>query len=679
MSVIYSKIRLALTAKYNNGMRGIYKQLLLVSLLGMGYMGHGQENATSWKCTSLQGKMGAAAAKTTIADPAEDKYDVKYLKFDLAVTNTSAYITGDVTTVAEVVAATMPTYVFELKAPMVIDSAMVDGVTLPVVTTGDVQTITLPAALPAGTVFTARVIYHGTPTAATAFFAPGLSTATSPTWGNHVTYTLSESYKAKDWWPCKQSLTDKIDSVDMWVTVPDSLKVGSNGILQAVTHVDATHDRYEWKERIPVDYYLISLSAAAYVDYSFYAHYTGSTDSTLVQNYIYDNPATLPFFKSVIDSTSKMLDYFSVLYGRYPFWQEKYGHSMAPLGGGMEHQTMTTLGYFNGPLVAHELAHQWFGDNVTCASWADIAVNEGFAAYSEYLYKDHFWNHTAATADIIDRQDHVMEEAGGTLYVNDTTDENRIFSSRLTYDKGACMLHTLRSIVRDDSLFFQVYRLYQGLHSNGNGTITTFRDAAIGYLGATVNGIRLDTFFNQWAYREGFPIYTVNWNQIGSDVYVRVDQTTSVPSSVPVFTLPVEIKLRSATGDTVVRAINDAASQVYHFTWDRTMFNVVLDPNAWITDSVTSIGHDVTLNTGVLSAPTMSIYPNPTTDSWMVIGAEAGSTLMLTDMAGRVLWQGTTGAGSSCAVPARDLATGMYLLRVSAHGVVVKTSKLVKK
>eukprot|EP01030_Chromulinospumella_sphaerica_P015185 gene15185-14982_t len=164
-------------------------------------------------------------------------------------------------------------------------------------------------------------------------------------------------------------------------------------------------NRYEWKHRYPIDYYLVSASVARYVDYSFKMHLEGSADSMLIQNYVYDNPLTLPFFKNVIDSTGILVNYFSSIYGRYPFWKEKYGHCMAPLSGGMEHQTMTTLGYFQGWLVVHELGHQWFGDNVTCGTWRDIVMNEGFASYSEYLYYDKFYSHARALGEIVDWQD----------------------------------------------------------------------------------------------------------------------------------------------------------------------------------------------------------------------------------------------------------------------------------
>ena len=647
-------------------MRSFLRGLLTVALLPVSIFAVAQENNNSehnTKCHALKNKM---LPKTTVASTAEDDYDVKYVKFDLNVNNTNTNISGNVSTTATVIAASLSSYVFELNTLLTIDSVLINGVSRPFTTAGVVRTVTLAAALPLGTTFTAQVFYAGTPTSGTLFGgAMGMNCIASPSWGNKATYTLSESYHANEWWPCKQSLRDKIDSTDMWLTVPDSLKGGSNGILTAVTTVDATHKRYEWKERTPIDYYLVSFAVANYVDYSYYMHFSASTDSMLVQNYVYANPATLPFFQARIDSTGMMIDYFSTLYGRYPFWQEKYGHCMAPLGGGMEHQTMTTLGNFGTALIAHELGHQWFGDNVTCGTWADIFINEGFASYSEYLFEDHFWNHTAAIATIRDQQDNVKSDPDGAIFVDDTTNEGRIFDTRLSYDKGACVIHTLRFVINNDNTFFNVLKTHQTLARDSTATINDFKATTTAITGATVNSMNLDTFFAQWTYGEGYPIYTAKWNQIGNDVWVKLDQTTSFPSSIPLFYTPIELKLRSATGDTIVRVFNNQASQVFHFTWGRTMNNMVFDPNYWLIYDLTSNTHDLTLDVNNIAASPVSIVPNPASTAWTVSNLPANSSAALMDISGRIIWQSAT-TGKTVTIPAANLATGMYVLQVKS-------------
>jgi aminopeptidase N len=642
---------------------------------------YGQHHAEGWRNAHANSKTSSAkvASKTTgSSHPDEDKYDVKYVKLNVEMTNIATTIGGDVTTTAQVTASALGSYVFEMLPPLVIDSVRLDGVLSTATVTGDTVMVPFATAKNMGEMFTAQVYYHGTPVSGTPSDIYGISALQSGAWGNYVTFTLSEPRSAENWWPCKQSLRDKIDSSDVWITVDDSLKAGSNGILTAVTPMGGGRNRYEWKERYPIDYYLISASVAKYVDYSYYMHFTGSADTMLVQNYIYDNPLTLLAFKNVIDSTANLVDYFSGLFGRYPFWKEKYGHCMAPLSGGQEHQTMTTLGFFQSWLVAHELGHQWFGDNVTCGTWRDIVMNEGFASYCEYLYLDHFRSHATAINDMVDRQVTVMGELGGSIYVDDTTDEGRIFDSRLSYDKGACAIHTLRHVINNDTYFFDLLHGWQSTMASSTGTIAEFRDLSKTLLGGTIDGISLDTFFQQWFYGEGYPVYTARWNQVGSDVYVQLDQVTTAPSSVALFRLPLELKLRSATGgDTTVRVNNDQASQTFHFNWSKTMNNLELDPNNWITDSVTSVTHLTVLGMMDVVFGDVNIYPNPSSTQWVASGLPAQSTLTLTDVTGKVIWRGANGNNAAINVPATGLAAGLYLLRVANAAAGERTYKVI--
>lgn len=604
------------------------------------------------------------AAKTTVADPAEDKYDIRYVKFDLAVSNTSTQLAGSVATTARVTGAAFDTYVFELSPYFIIDSVLVGGTSLPFTTAGVIRTVTLPAILPVGSLFTAQVFYNGTPPSGILYYDSGINCLADPTWGNRVTFTHSEPYMANYWWPCKQSLRDKIDSVDMWLTIPDTLKAGSNGLLQAITPIDATHNRYEWKERNPIDYYLISFCVANYMDYSYYMHFTGSGDSMLVQNYIYNNPAVLTANKEIIDSTGMMIDYFSTLLGRYPFWKEKYGHCMAPMGGGMEHQTMTTLGFFDTWLTSHELSHQWFGDNVTCGSWADICVNEGLASYCTDLFLDHFWSHAAFISSVKGAENYVTNLPGGFLFVDDTTSEDRIFDGRLSYSKGKSLAQMLRFVINDDPTYFQVLQTYQSQFAGGTATIADLRNVTISITGTTVNGMDLYTFFDQWAYREGYPRYVLRWHQIGTDVWIKLEQSSSVPASVPLFNTPMEVKMHATTGDTVVRFFNDQSTQVYHLNWDRTILSALTDPNAGVIHRLMNVVHDATLGVNnPLTESSISITPNPTTTSWTVSNLPADYTVAVTDISGRIIWQTAT-TGKAITIPAANLATGMYVLQI---------------
>jgi aminopeptidase N len=156
-----------------------------------------------------------------------------------------------------------------------------------------------------------------------------------------------------------------------------------------------------------------------------------------------------------------ILEYYSELFGLYPFYQEKYGHCMAPFGGGMEHQTMTSIGNLGSYATnAHELMHQWFGDHVTCKTWKDIFINEGFASYGEYLAYEKFRSYAAAQNLMKNVHDNVMVDPNAMVYFTDTNDVGRIFDSRLTYDKGNAVIHTLRFIL-GDTLFFNGLKQFQ--------------------------------------------------------------------------------------------------------------------------------------------------------------------------------------------------------------------------
>lgn len=609
-----------------------------------------------------------------IADVREEHYDVRYVKLDLKMNNLNTNISGTAWTKARVVNAGMDTYVFELIADYTIDSLRFNGNLLPVTTNGLLRTVALPAVLPAGSMFDVLVYYHGEPPFGPGFFTTGIRTEISGQWNVPVTYTLSEPYGASDWWPVKQSLTDKIDSSDVWVTVAPDLMAGSNGSLQQVSTLPGGLKRYEWKSRYPIDYYLISAAVGPYQDYSYYMHFTGSNDSMLVQNYLYNDTAALAFYKAEADSTAYMINYFSGLFGRYPFWKEKYGHCLTPLGGGMEHQTMTTLFSLERSLVAHELGHQWFGDHVTCATWSDIWLNEGFATYLAYLYNGYSQGSAYADADMQAIHDNVLSDSTGSVYCTDTTDIGRIFSGRLSYSKGAAIIHTLRFVFNNDSRFFRMLREYQLNFGGGTAGTEQFKALAAARLGQN-----LDTFFDQWIYKEGYPVYRVSWNQTSGNVIVRLEQTSAYAASVPLFHTPLELKFMAPDGDTIVRVNNDHAIQTYVFPWSKNADSISVDPRNMILNRTDTIRRDHSL-LSIDGFDTMMflVYPNPAQEYWLMDGMPPHCSLSLSDISGRQLWQGSNGTRNAVKIDARNYAKGMYLLRIYKEGVVNQGLKLLK-
>jgi aminopeptidase N len=603
------------------------------------------------------------AARTTLADPGEGNYDIKHLKFDLHVTDTSVYLSGNVTTTAQVIAASLSNYIFELDTLMVIDSAKINGTILPVTNVGFVRTINIPTALAHNDMFSAQIFYHGVPPPGGGFFN-GLTHAVSAG-GTNMLYTVSDPWVALDWWPAKQSVDDKIDSVDMFVTVPAGIADGSNGVLINVDNTSTPgYSTYHWQTHYPINYYLISFAVAKYAQYKSYLHFTGSTDSMLIHDFFLDTATFNPSYKANFDSVGQFIDYFSTLYGRYPFWQEKYGVCYTNLPGGMEHQTMTTIGVPNTYIIAHELTHQWFGDNVSYKSWHDVWLSEAFATFAEQQFYTHFWSAASGKSHRQSLLASALARPCGMVYINDTTTSDSLFDQPTVYNKGQAVVTMLRYIAPTDSQFFQVLKTYQQTFAYSNASTDDLKAIA-----ETVYGANLDTFFNQWIYGRGYPEYRVSWNTVGGTAFVKLVQTRSCPSYTNHFSTPLELQLHSATADTVIKVYNTLDTQIYSFNWSSAsaMTTAYLNPDALtICKQLGGVSHDTSLSVGaVIPKRSIRVFPNPTHSSWQIEQLADNSTLALTDITGRIIWNGQSIKGTAT-IPGEHLSSGNYLLKVSS-------------
>lgn len=636
----------------------------------------GQTSSATASCAQHKINSFRNAAKATVASPEEERYDVKSVTLDLRVNSNPVDIYGIATTTATVLEDNFGLYVFELNSSLDIEMVNINGVQASFTREGDVVSVLMPTIQHKDSSFRAEVFYKGTPETGTVFFfQQGLNYAADAAWNSPVTYTLSEPYASKDWWPCKQSLQDKIDSATIAITVDDSLKAGSNGVLVATTNVGNGKTRYTWKTNYPVAYYLLSIAIADYEDYSFTTTLPDGKQ-VLVQNFVYNRPGFLEENKIRIDSTGNMLINFSEQFGTYPFHEEKYGHCMAPVFGGLEHQTMTTLHNFNARLVAHELAHQWWGDHVTCATWQDIWINEGFATYSEFLHYEKFRKENDAYNYMLNIHNQVLEDSvkSGSVFVpaGDTLNPYRIFDTRLSYLKPGAVLHTLRYIIDDDDIFFQSLRQFQQQYAFGNATTEDFKNVV-----ESISGLELDYFFDQWIYGEGYPVYSVKWYQLGNKIYLSLEQETTTPSSVSLFELPVELKLVMQDEDTIIRINNKAAKQDLSVLVNGNVNEVIFDPrNMILNEDKVYRDHRVAFPQD--GSEDALVYPNPTENDWFIANVKAGTELSLLDMQGRVLWQAVTNSNFGASIPAQRFAKGMYILQIQYGDKQLTSKKLIK-
>lgn len=613
----------------------------------------------------------------------ELKYDVKFVHLNLNLERNTKYVSGGVKTIAKVTASSMDTFMCLLHQNHTIDSIRFNGVLMSYTRKDSMLKVAPSIAIPNNQTFTVSIYYKGTAPNGGAAIGNGYSTGTSTSWGNQASWSLSEAHAAYHWWPCKQILTDKIDSSWVYVTTDSTNKVGSNGLLKNVVVV-GNKKRYEWKNNHMINYYLISVAVAKYKEYNLYAkpQYLPN-DSILIQNYIYDNAINNSTWingqKVQLNKMPQVMNFMCNMYGMYPFYKQKYGHCMAPFSGGMEHQTMTSLGFFEYYIDAHELGHQWWGDNVTCKSWSDIWINEGFASYSEHLVAQYL-DPSNFASNLNSAHTNVMSQNGGSIHFtgNDTMNATRIFSSRLTYDKGGAIVHTLRFVTNNDSLWFNTLRGFQNTYKNSCASTVDFMN----YYQAQTT-IDPTQFFNQWYYGQGYPTFDVSWNFEGNTAVIKSIQNTSVPSSVPLFITPMEYKLtRTGAPDTIIRVNHTQNTELYSMAMSGTVTGISVDPNNWVINKVIGPLKDVNLIPSGISEisnlTTIKVGPNPGNGLFTIETSTSDElTYVVYTNEGKLVKAGQF--GKKHLLDLRDHASGIYMLTIKNSNSVVSTTKLIKE
>ena len=551
-----------------------------------------------------------------------NNYDLKYHRFEWTVDPAVYYISGSVTSCFVPAVNGFVSMFFDLADGMLVDSVLYHGTTLTYLHQNNLLEIQFGSTLTQNVMDSVTVFYQGAPPS-TGFgsFNQDVHNGTSVIW------TLSEPFGARDWWPCKQDLNDKMDSIDVLVCVPTGNRVASNGILLAeITTGNQT--LFHWKSRYPIAAYLIAIAVTNYAAYSDWVP-MGPGDSLEVLNYVYpEDSANARLQTPDIIPVIQLYDSLTV---PYPFKAEKYGHAQFGWGGGMEHQTMSFVTGFGHSLMAHECAHQWFGDYITCGSWEDIWLNEGFATYmealtEEFLFPFNWYGWKSGVSQSI------TSLPDGSVRCSDTTDINRIFDGRLTYYKGAYLLHMLRWQV-GDSLFFQGLKDYLNdplLHF-GYAKTPDFRQHM-----EAVSGQNLLTFFNQWYSGEGFPSYNVTWSYGNGTLYVRIDQTTSHPS-VSFYQMPVPIRFMGNNLDTTLIFQHTFSGQSFTVPLGIAPDSAFFDPELWIL----SAGNTITLGVNEIpeAAGGLLVNPNPAQDELEISlpGNHEPVRIRLLDATGRVI------------------------------------------
>ena len=494
-------------------------------------------------------------------------FDITKYVINLAIDTQSQYITGMVE--AQVTPEwPLDSIQYELES----DSLHVYSVLLndaPVAFTHANGLVSIPLPPAQRTPFVTKVYYSGHPRRSPSPYNIGLIFTPS------AVYTLSNPDAGRYFWPSYDHPWDKA-LVDWNISIRSDWLVAANGIRTGITdNGDGTHTHH-WVSSYPIATYVMGFAAAPYIEFAQQA------GDLFIQNFVM--PGQLNNAQVDFANVPDMIDFFSSLYGPYPF--EKYGHMVVPMTtyAAMEHQTMTTFGaaYLTGDqnyesIVAHELTHQWYGNLVTPITMREVWLKESFATYSEFLWEAH---HEGWQAGCDYLRDHIQqyyiswENNNGPQTIFDP-EYNMMFAPP-TYEKSASVLHMLRLKLGNDA-FFNFIRSIITAFPGGNINTAEFIDLA-----EQAGGMDLSQFFQQWIYSPGIPdaSFTVLHNDSGQ---AKVIGTTTSPTST-LFDIDVPIGIPgSAVADSlVIRATPEGYTTYFPIALSDDVGTIRIDPNHWV-------------------------------------------------------------------------------------------------
>ncbi|MEO8167458.1 MAG: M1 family aminopeptidase, partial [bacterium] len=458
------------------------------------------------------------------------------------------------------------------NASLTIDSVAMAGVSFS--HAGNILTINLNRTYNPNDTATVKIYYRHNNVTDNGFYV-----------SNGMVFTDAEPQGARNWYPCWDKPSDKA-TLDLTAKVPATVKLGSNGRLADSTRVADTI-WFNWRSRDPISTYLVVISAK--VNYNLdivYWHNPASPNDSIPIRFYWNTGESASNLNNIKTKIIPMTTEYSRIYGVHAF--EKNGFATLNnlfIWGGMENQTLTSLcpNCWSENLISHEYAHQWVGDMITCGTWADIWLNEGFATYSEALWYEYTGGYASYKNDIVgDANGYLGSNPGWPIYnpawAINPPDNNTLFNTAITYNKGACVLHMLRYTL-GDSLFFSAIKSYAT-----DTTSFRLKNAVTADFVTKINqvtGQDLNWFFNQWVYLPNHPVYGngYNFTSLGGGNWQATFIARQTQSNPAFFKMPIELKITFASGDTTVRVMNDANNQTFTFTFNRQPTGLQFDPN----------------------------------------------------------------------------------------------------
>jgi aminopeptidase N len=500
-------------------------------------------------------------------------------------------------------------------------------------------------------------------------------------------FTDCEPEGARKWFPNWDKPSDKA-LFELTAKVKANVKLGSNGRLADST-LAGDFLTYHWiSDQNVATYLMVITSKVNYqLNIGWWHKLSNPSDSIPFRYYFNagENPA--PIMAIMPDMTT----WFSQNFVEHPFDKNGFATLNSDFAwGGMENQSLTSLcpGCWEESLAAHEFAHQWFGDMITCATWADIWLNEGFGTWTEAFWYESYAGYAAYKADINNNASYYLSNNPGWAISNpewaiNTPSNNILFDYSITYLKGSCVLHQLRYVL-GDALFFETMQSYC------SDTNYKYRSATISDFNAKVNevtGADYNWFFDEWIYQPNHPIYQnlYDFENQGNGQWKVNFLAKQVQTNAPFFKMPVEVLVRFADAtDTTFRVMNDVNNQHFSWTVDKQPVSFKFDPDKQIVlkGGSTVVGLNESLTDGA-HVNLMQNYPNPASTYTRIsydIDASMMVSLEITDMPGEVIMRPVEkyqAAGHyELDIDCSKLSAGNYLYKLSA-GNAIQVKKLV--
>ncbi|HEY5949793.1 MAG TPA: M1 family aminopeptidase [Kofleriaceae bacterium] len=502
--------------------------------------------------------------------------DIQHIALVLDVDPTKRSVTGTATLRAMVIAPN--TKVVELDAvELMIEKVSAGGKPAAFRYDGKRLRVELPTPLAAGAELTLAVDYKGAPRRGLYFVGPDEGYPDKPV----QVWTQGQDEDSRYWFPCFDAPSEKATS-EVKVSVPASMFALSNGTLVS-DKTSGGKRTLHWRLDVPHSCYLVTLAVG-----DFGTVETKWRDTPVIY---YVQRGLEEAAERTLARTPQMLELFSQRFG-VPYPYPRYAQVFVAdfIFGGMENTSATTLtdtvliderasiDYDIDSLVAHELAHQWFGDLVTCRDWGEGWLNEGFATYAEYIWREHHEGRDAADLE--------LEEWADSYFGEDASRYRRTIATKLydepidifdhhLYEKGGRVLHMLRGVLGDDA-FYKTLAHYLGKHRHG---LVESRDLARAVEDAT--GKVVDWFFSQWVIDgAGHPELDIHlrWDPDTQLATVSVEQTQRSDNRTPVFRLPTTMRFRVGDKDVDVPLEIVDQKQIFHIRLETEPSQAIFDP-----------------------------------------------------------------------------------------------------